>query len=244
MRKSSMIWIVVLMCVSLLLVSCGEKTSNSTEKQQKEPLPFFEEHGLEANAFVNKGQFELENGIMYRHQDGTNYQRKTAYWEVKSGTETDLGDGRKEVTFTAYCYFPIEDKPTTNQLLSWGCESSLYDYYMGTWLTAKDTTGNTAKEANTYSFKLDINGEETEISYSFSTVWNPNVPGYNRVLEKEYVVQCPKDYDGLVLCAHQRGETFEQDEVNKDEAERIEELITITERENKDATKTLRFRIK
>ena len=73
---------------------------------------------------------------------------------------------------------------------------------------------------------------------------NPNVPGYNRVLEKEYVVQCPKDYDGLVLCAHQRGETFEQDEVNKDEAERIEELITITERENKDATKTLRFRIK
>ncbi len=237
MKKLSFVCMLVLMVVCLAFSGCDKKETSV----KQEPKPFFEEHGLSENAYVDQGQFSLENGSMYRHKDGTNYQRKTAYWEVKSGTETDLGNGRKEVTFTAYCYFPVQDEPVTNQPLIWGCDSEIYDYYTGYWFTEKDSKGNTSKEENTYTTTFEKDGAKIEITHSFSTEWKYDVPGYHRVLVKEYAVQCPVEYDGLVFCAHERSEIYEEDDENEQESK---ELVNILECEDIDATKTLRFRIR
>ena len=113
MKKLSVVCVFVL-ALCLLFAGCGEKEKTVSEEKK----PFFEQHNLLPNAEVDGGVYELKNGLRYHHKDGSAYQRVPGEWEVKMVSNTDMGDGTKELVFEAYCYFKNENRPQNGTLSS------------------------------------------------------------------------------------------------------------------------------
>lgn len=162
--------------------------------------PYFTSNGLQINAAVGRGSFLLKNGVCSYVNLGENYVNGDCYWEVVKNYD-QIHDGIREIQFDAFCYIPQSSLGNFNQEFIFSCNSDLFDFYTGKWLTTASTTGTSNRGENYYVQTIDWNGQSETIEFAYSTEWKNNVGEWAHVLTKSYVVYLPEGYDGLIFAA-------------------------------------------
>ena len=162
--------------------------------------PFFEAAGLSVNALPDDGTYYLQNGAASFTDGYTRYYRSDAQWEVRKDSETDLGDGTRQIEFTAICYIPDADIPNFSGEYYPSCSMEMFDYYTGLWLADAQVYGDTTHGDNTYYYSIEYNGTPYDVLYSYSTDWMQQVGDYSAILMVNYQVVIPNGYDGLIFA--------------------------------------------
>ena len=154
-----------------------------------------------------------------------------------------VNDQYREVTFRASCYFPYSSNPGLSGQHTVGCTSELFDYYTGEWLPMTSVTGDSSAEENTYSYTLNINGEDVRLDYMKSIYWEDNVGDCSSIVHITITVRMPADYDGLVFCASPGPYTYEELTAHLHEGEGYVIGMTLEERTGIDEDNALFCRI-
>lgn len=80
----------------------------------------------------------------------------------------------------------------------------LFDYYTGECLPMANIHGDSSAEENTYSYTLNINGEEVRLDYMNSASWEEHVGDCRSIAHQTVTVRMP---GGLrrsgILCVSQ-----------------------------------------
>ena len=70
--------------------------------------------------------------------------------------------------------------------------------------------GDASEDENTWSYALNIDGEEVRLDYMMSVYWENDVGDCARIAHHTYTVRMPADYDGIVFCASPSPYNFEE----------------------------------
>ena len=172
-----------------------------TELPDFTPVAYFEEGGYSFELEMDEGRYGLDDALRYFYLDGSHYTTAYGEWALSMISDNIVNDQYREVTFRASCYFPYSSNPGLSGQHTVGCTSELFDYYTGEWLPMTSVTGDSSAEENTYSYTLNINGEDVRLDYMKSIYWEDNVGDCSSIVHITITVRMPADYDGLVFCA-------------------------------------------
>lgn len=190
-----------------------------TELPDFTPVAYFEEGGYSFDLEMDEGRFLLENAVHYSYEDGSSYTTAYGEWALNSISDQIVNDQYRDVIFEAVCYFPTSSNPGLSGRHTVGCMSELFDYYTGEWLPMTSVSGDSTAEENTYSYTLNIDGEEVRLDYMKSLSWEHNVGDFSSILYMTITVRMPVDYDGLVFCASPSPDTYEELTAHQHEGE-------------------------
>ena len=193
------------------------------------PTAYFEEGGYSFDLEMDAGRLPLENAVRYSYEDGSSYTTAYGEWALNSISDQIVNDQYRDVIFEAVCYFPISSDPGLSGRHTVGCMSELFDYYTGEWLPMTSVSGDSTAEENTYSYTLNINGEEVRLDYMKSLSWEHNVGDCSSILHMTITVRMPVDYDGLVFCASPSPYTYEELTAHQHEGEGYVTGMTLEE---------------
>ncbi len=208
------------------------------------PVAYFEERGYSFDLEMDEGRFPLEDAARYYYSDGSYYTTVYAEWGLKKISDTVVSDQYREIVFQASCYFPHSSNPGLSGSYIVGCTSQLFDYYTGECLPIASIHGDSSAEENTYSYTLNINGEEVRIDYMKSVSWEDYVGDCRSIAHQTITVRMPVDYDGLVFCASPSPYTYEECMASDLEAEGYFTGLTLEERIGIDEDNALFCRIR
>lgn len=214
-----------------------------TELPEFTPVAYFEERGYSFDLEMDEGRFPLEDATRYYYKDGSYYETTYGEWALSMISDNVVNDQYREVTFRASCYFPEEYDPELGGGSVFGCTSDLFDYYTGEWLPM-NITGESSAEENTYSYTLNIDGEDVRLDYMKALSSEKDVGDCSRIIHLTFTVRMPADYDGLVFCASPSPYTFEEMTENTLQGEGYVTGVTLEERIGIDEDNALFCRIR
>ena len=214
-----------------------------TELPDFTPVAYFEEGGYSFDLEMDEGRFPLENAVHYSYEDGSSYTTAYGEWALNSISDQIVNDQYRDVIFEAVCYFPTSSNPGLSGRHTVGCMSELFDYYTGEWLPMTSVSGDSTAEENTYSYTLNIDGEEVRLDYMKSLSWEHNVGDCSSILYMTIMVRMPVDYDGLVFCASPSPYTYEELTAHLHEGEGYVTGMTLDQRVGIDEDNALFCRI-
>mgnify|MGYP006952238155 FL=1 len=206
-------------------------------------MAYFEERGYSFDLEMDEGRFPLEDATRYYYKDGSYYETTYGEWALSMISDNVVNDQYREVTFRASCYFPEEYDPELGGGSVFGCTSDLFDYYTGEWLPM-NITGESSAEENTYSYTLNIDGEDVRLDYMKALSSEKDVGDCSRIIHLTFTVRMPADYDGLVFCASPSPYTFEEMTENTLQGEGYVTGVTLEERIGIDEDNALFCRIR
>lgn len=215
-----------------------------TELPDFTPVAYFEEGGYSFDLEMDEGRFPLENAVHYSYEDGSSYTTAYGEWALNSISDQIVNDQYRDVIFEAVCYFPTSSNPGLSGRHTVGCMSELFDYYTGEWLPMTSVSGDSTAEENTYSYTLNIDGEEVRLDYMKSLSWEHNVGDCSSILYMTITVRMPVDYDGLVFCASPSPYTYEELTAHLHEGEGYVTGMTLDQRVGIDEDNALFCRIR
>lgn len=215
-----------------------------TELPEFTPVAYFEERGYSFDLEMDEGRFPLEDAARYYYSDGSYYTTVYAEWGLKKISDTVVSDQYRELVFQVSCYFPHSSNPGLSGNYIVGCTSQLFDYYTGECLPMASIHGDSSAEENTYSYTLNINGEEVRIDYMKSVSWEEHVGDCRSIAHQTATVRMPVDYDGLVFCASPSPYTYEECMASDREGEGYFTGLTLEERIGIDEDNALFCRIR
>ena len=214
-----------------------------TELPDFTPVAYFEEGGYSFDLEMDEGRFPLENAARYFYSDGSYYTTAYGEWALSMISDNVVNDQYREITFQASCYFPKSSNPGLSGQHTVGCTSDLYDYYTGEWLPMTSVYGESSAEENTYSYTLNIDGQDVRLDYMKSTTWEDNVGDCSTIIHETITVRMPADYDGLVFCASPSPYTYEELTAHLHEGEGYVTGMTLDQRVGIDEDNALFCRI-
>ena len=214
-----------------------------TELPDFTPVAYFEEGGYSFELEMDEGRYGLDDALRYFYLDGSHYTTAYGEWALSMISDNIVNDQYWEVTFRASCYFPYSSNPGLSGQHTVGCTSELFDYYTGEWLPMTSVTGDSSAEENTYSYTLNINGEDVRLDYMKSIYWEDNVGDCSSIVHITITVRMPADYDGLVFCASPSPYTYEELTAHLHEGEGYVIGTTLEERTGIDEDNALFCRI-
>lgn len=215
-----------------------------TELPDFTPVAYFEEGGYSFELEMDGGRYGLDDALRYFYLDGSHYTTAYGEWALSTISDNIVNDQYREVTFRASCYFPYSSNPGLSGQHTVGCTSELFDYYTGEWLSMTSVTGDSSAEENTYSYTLNINGEDVRLDYMKSIYWEDNVGDCSSIVHITITVRMPADYDGLVFCASPSPYTYEELTAHLHEGEGYVIGMTLEERTGIDEDNALFCRIR
>lgn len=104
--------------------------------------------------------------------------------------------------------------------------------------------GESSAEENTYSYTLNIDGQDVRLDYMKSTTWEDNVGDCSTIIHETITVRMPADYDGLVFCASPSPYTYEELTAHLHEGEGYVTGMTLDQRVGIDEDNALFCRIR
>lgn len=171
------------------------------------PLPEDEEIRLRPYCTPEKKRNPFADTVVFYNTDKGIYERVTADWVVAQGENTDIGDGRKQISLVGSCFIPYANVPDIEGPVAYGTTYYIYDRYTGLILTSDDFYLN---EGGVYEYQFDSRDGRVVLMMDMDEEKTGPYGDCMDILSFIVTAHMPQWYDGLAVAVLPQPETYEE----------------------------------